>query len=216
MRVNPDGSAPAGAEKGPFFDVAGGNANLQVMYAYGVRNSYGMDFDPVTSKLWDTENGPSLNDEINVVEPAFNSGWETVMGKVGTPPALVQFGGVGTYSDPEFVWQKTVAPTAIHFLRGNGLGAAYLHACFVGDSNLGKLYRFPMNAGRTGFSLTGDLADGVLAIGESDAQVLAGTGFGGILNMTTGPDGNLYVVTYNTVYRVRSNATAVQDWELYR
>jgi Glucose / Sorbosone dehydrogenase len=34
-----------------------------------------MDFDPVTVKLWDAENGPSFGDEINLVEPGFNSGW---------------------------------------------------------------------------------------------------------------------------------------------
>ena len=39
-----------------------------------------MDFDPVTNKLWDTENGPAYGDEINLVEPGFNSGWESVQG----------------------------------------------------------------------------------------------------------------------------------------
>ena len=43
-------------------------------YAYGIRNSFGLDFDPVTGKLWDTENGPSFGDEINLIEPGFNSG----------------------------------------------------------------------------------------------------------------------------------------------
>ena len=28
----------------------------------------------------DTENGPASNDEINIVEPGFNSGWQTIMG----------------------------------------------------------------------------------------------------------------------------------------
>jgi glucose/arabinose dehydrogenase len=49
-------------------------------YAYGIRNSFGMDFDPVTGKLWDTENGPTSGDEINLVEPGFNSGWIKVWG----------------------------------------------------------------------------------------------------------------------------------------
>ena len=49
-------------------------------YAYGMRNSFGMDFDPVTGKLWDTENGPWWADEINIVEPGFNSGWKKVQG----------------------------------------------------------------------------------------------------------------------------------------
>jgi aldose sugar dehydrogenase len=39
-----------------------------------------MAFDPVTAKLWMTENGPDLYDEINLVEPGFNSGWNRLMG----------------------------------------------------------------------------------------------------------------------------------------
>ena len=42
-----------------------------------------MDFDPVTGNLWDTENGRDHSDEINRVEPGFNSGWEYVQGHVG-------------------------------------------------------------------------------------------------------------------------------------
>ena len=49
-------------------------------YAYGIRNSFGMDFDPLTGNLWDTENGPNYGDEINLVEPGFNSGWAQVQG----------------------------------------------------------------------------------------------------------------------------------------
>ena len=53
---------------------------LKLYYAYGIRNSFGMDFDPLTGNLWDTENGPEYGDEINLVEPGFNSGWNKVQG----------------------------------------------------------------------------------------------------------------------------------------
>ncbi len=53
---------------------------LNLYYAYGIRNSFGMDWDPVTGNLWDTENGPHYGDEINLVEPGFNSGWVSVQG----------------------------------------------------------------------------------------------------------------------------------------
>jgi aldose sugar dehydrogenase len=43
-------------------------------YAIGIRNSFGLAFDPVTGKLWETENGNDDFDEINLVEPGFNSG----------------------------------------------------------------------------------------------------------------------------------------------
>jgi hypothetical protein len=37
-----------------------------------------MDFDSVTGNLWDTENGPTFGDEINLVKPRFNSKWKKV------------------------------------------------------------------------------------------------------------------------------------------
>ena len=43
-----------------------------------------MDFDPVTGKLWDTENGPQFGDEINMIEPGFNSGSDMVYGYMGS------------------------------------------------------------------------------------------------------------------------------------
>jgi len=220
LRVNDDGSVPTGAERGPFYDVAGANDNLKILYAYGVRNSYGMDFDPVSGKLWDTENGPTTYDEINLVEPGFNSGWETVMGPSGGSfsKPLVQFGGVGTYSEPEFSWLQTVAPTAIHFARGNGLGAAYANSCFVGANNNGTLYNFKLNSARNGFNLSGDLTDLVLDPPDSTSQIVLGTGFGAITDIITGPDNKLYVLDYfSKVYQIKSTAPAcVSGWELYR
>jgi hypothetical protein len=39
-----------------------------------------IDFDPITGKLWDTENGVIFGDEIILVEPGFNSGWNKIDG----------------------------------------------------------------------------------------------------------------------------------------
>lgn len=55
--------------------LSGGGADLSKYYAYGVRNSFGFDFDPLTGILWDAEDGPADFDEINIVLPGFNSGW---------------------------------------------------------------------------------------------------------------------------------------------
>jgi glucose/arabinose dehydrogenase len=56
------------------------NRPLNMYYAYGIRNSFGLDFDPLTGNLWDTENGPEYGDEINLVELSFNSGWLKLVG----------------------------------------------------------------------------------------------------------------------------------------
>ena len=53
---------------------------LNMYYAYGIRNSFGIDTDHISGNLWDTENGPRFGDEINLVEPGLNSGWEKVQG----------------------------------------------------------------------------------------------------------------------------------------
>ena len=55
--------------------IIGSAPILNMYYAYGIKNIFGFDFDPVTGKMWDTENGPTFGDEINLVEPGFNSGW---------------------------------------------------------------------------------------------------------------------------------------------
>src|SRR5918995_2118124 len=53
---------------------------LNLYYAYGIRNSFGMDFDPLTGNLWITENGPDHSDEINLVKAGFNGGYDLIQG----------------------------------------------------------------------------------------------------------------------------------------
>src|SRR5919197_1925011 len=60
--------------------ILGNKYPLNMYYAYGIRNSFGIGFDPITKKLWDTEVGPAAQDEINLVQPGFNSGWRQIQG----------------------------------------------------------------------------------------------------------------------------------------
>lgn len=82
LRLNDDGTVP---EDNPFFDAGaeiGGEVgeNIQAIYVYGVRNSFGLAFEPTTGALWQTENGDDSFDEINVFDAADNSGWIQLMG----------------------------------------------------------------------------------------------------------------------------------------
>jgi len=82
VRLNDDGSTPA---DNPFFNAASGlngeaAANVKKIFAYGVRNSFGMAFDPIAGNLWTQENGDDAFDEINRVTPGFNGGWIQTMG----------------------------------------------------------------------------------------------------------------------------------------
>jgi glucose/arabinose dehydrogenase len=81
LRMTQDGKpvVDAVASKGEG-GIIGNEYPLNLYYAYGVKNSFGIDFDPVTGKLWLTENGPKYGDEINLAEPGFNSGSDKIFG----------------------------------------------------------------------------------------------------------------------------------------
>jgi glucose/arabinose dehydrogenase len=82
LRLNDDGTTPT---DNPFFNAATNltgeaAANVKKVFAYGIRNSFGMAFDPLSGQLWTQENGDDSFDEINRVVPAFNGGWIQMMG----------------------------------------------------------------------------------------------------------------------------------------
>jgi uncharacterized repeat protein (TIGR01451 family) len=84
LRLNDDGSTPS---DNPFFNVATSltgqaAANIKKLYAYGVRNGFGMAFDPLTGNLWDQENGDDAFDEMNRITAGSNNGWVALMGPV--------------------------------------------------------------------------------------------------------------------------------------
>ena len=88
VRLNDDGTTPT---DNPFYDVGaeiGGaaGANIQKIYAYGIRNSFGMNFDPLSGDLWQNENGDDTFSELNRVEPGWNSGWVQIMGPSSRVP----------------------------------------------------------------------------------------------------------------------------------
>jgi glucose/arabinose dehydrogenase len=163
--------------------------------------------------LWDTENGPGENDEINLVEPGFNSGWiqvqgmssilnnnkfdpENENGEDSASDSLVDFNGKGKYSDPEFVWSVTLGPTALIFLHSDKLGQQYQNDIFVGSIVTGNIYHFDLNQDRTQLVLTGELEDKIAEARETGEQdILFGEGFAGISDLEVGPDGYLYVVS---------------------
>ena len=205
LKLNPDGSGAANALHSS--DPAT-NLTLSRYYAYGVRNSFGLAIDPKTGSLWETENGPDVNDEINLVTPGFNSGWKQVTGPIDRSGKvlsdLVMLPGAH-YSDPLFTWHTTIGVTELEFLKSAKLGAQYENNLFVGDINNGNLYYFTVNQSRTGLDFTGmDKLTDFVADKPSELQpVIFGTGFDGITDIKTGPDGFLYVLSYaGDLYRI--------------
>jgi aldose sugar dehydrogenase len=205
-------------------------------YAYGIRNSFGMDFDPVTGKLWDTENGPNYGDEINLVEPGFNSGWGVVSGMSNLTNKLdpdKELAGClycstsagfldawinqylfgikrGIYSEPEFTWMNVVGPTAIKFFNSDRLGKQYENDIFVGDVIWGNLYHFELNENRDALALNGSLSDKLANSYDEINPVIFAHGFRGITDVDVGPDGYLYFITYYSdpaIYRIVPKGT---------
>jgi aldose sugar dehydrogenase len=204
-RITQDGKAVS-----PF--ILGDTEPLNKYYAYGIRNSFGLDFDPVTGKLWDTENGAGGGDEINLVEPGFNSGWARVQGiwninashpnSLGNIASLkneglVNFDGRGKYSAPEFTWSYGgVGVTAVKFFNSTKFGKQYENDMFVGDYHSGYLYHFDLSKERDKLILGGDLRDKVADSITELQKAIFGQGFGAITDIEVGPDGLLYVLTY--------------------
>ncbi len=181
-------------------------------FAMGIRNSFGLAVDPVTGNLWDTENGDDDFDEINLVQEKFNSGWIVIMGPA-TESELANLPGYEdyVYDDPEFSWEKNVAPTGLDFARFQEIHN-YDNSLFVGDCITGNLYKFELNENRDGFEFTSSfLQDNVVNKNETMDEIIIGTGFGCVTDIERGPDGFLYVVSLSegTIFRILPNVNTV-------
>jgi glucose/arabinose dehydrogenase len=208
LRITPDGSP---SRDNPFYNTSN-DVNMANYFAYGIRNSFGLALDPMTGNLWDTENGDTTYDEINLVKPGFNSGWTQIMGPIDrtnkTINDLVNFKG-SHYADPVFSWKETLGVTAIEFLNSSKLGEKYRNNIFVGDISSGSLYFFTLNDNRTGLifdtNQTG-LFDFVADNEKEGNNTIFGTGFGGITDIKTGPDGYLYILSFSgRIFRITPN-----------
>jgi len=193
--------------------ILGDEHPLDYYYAYGIRNSFGIDFDPLTGNLWDTENGPAYGDEINLVKPGFNSGYTPIQGiwshgvdpksnistwKIASPNSntLVDFDGRGNYSAPEFIWAETIGVTGIKFFHSDKFGEQYEEDVFIGSIVTGNIYHFDLNEDRTQLVLAGELEDKIAETRKTGTEdIVFGEGFAGISDLEVGPDGYLYVVS---------------------
>ena len=165
LRLNADGSTPT---DNPFYSAGaqfGGQAgrNIQKIFAYGVRNGFGLAVDPYSGNLWDSQNGEDSFDELNRLTRGANLGWIQMMGPSARYSQYRQIESTTSspqlrwpltrlaasssvavsrmlrlpgshYDDPEFSWRYPLSPTALGFLQGTALGSAYLGDLFVGFS----------------------------------------------------------------------------------
>ncbi|HET9674048.1 MAG TPA: PQQ-dependent sugar dehydrogenase [Gaiellaceae bacterium] len=125
LRLNDDGTTPT---DNPFFaagSAVGGEvgANIQKLFAYGVRNAFGFDFDPVSGALWEEQNGDDSFTEINRVESGQNLGWVQIMGPV---ERLAQFKSIETSPQFSGLQQLRWPPTNIADSPAEALGRLFM------------------------------------------------------------------------------------------
>jgi glucose/arabinose dehydrogenase len=174
LRMTPDGAIP---KDNPF---PGSYA-----FSYGHRNSFGLAFDPKTGDLWETENGPECNDEINRIIPGRNYGWGPSENCTGTAPGDTN--GDGPNPVPPQLWYATtLGLTGIAFCDGCGLGTAREGHLFFGSFNTGDIHEVTLNADRT------------KAVRDT-TPFNHGTF---VLSIERGPDGALYFSDGSGIYRL--------------
>jgi glucose/arabinose dehydrogenase len=200
--------------------ILGESMPLKLYYAYGIRNSFGLAFDPITGSLWDTENGPQEGDEINLIYPGFNSGWHKVYGFSSSPrnfdiDEMVTFDNKGKYNEPKMAWGGSTGLTSIIFLDSDQLGTEYRNDIFVGAVHSSRVYHFDLNSQRNDLVTPRTVVDRFIANSPTsvDKNVVFADKFGGITDLTVGPDGYLYVVSIGQgkVFRILPNSQFNSD-----
>jgi aldose sugar dehydrogenase len=155
VRLNDDGSAP---RDNPFYregQTLGGEVgeNLQKLFAYGVRNSFGMAFDPRTGALWEQENGDDSFSELNRVPAGMNSGWIQIM---GPSSRVAQFKEIET--SPQFTGLQQLRWPPANIADTPAQALARLHllpGAFFSEPELS--WKYEVGPGGIGFLSSDDL-----------------------------------------------------------
>jgi glucose/arabinose dehydrogenase len=174
LRMTPDGGVPS---DNPFHG--------SYVFSYGHRNSFGLAFDPETGDLWETENGPECNDEINRIIEGRNYGWGPSESCTGTSPRDTNLDGPHPVP-PLTYYEVTQGLTGIAFCDGCGLGTVREGDAFFGSFNTGDIHEIKLNAART-------------KIVRDTTPYNHGTF---VLSIERGPDGTLYFSDGSGIYRL--------------
>ena len=75
LRLNLDGTIP---DDNPFFNQTSGK--YRAIWAYGIRNPFGMVFEPENDRLWVTDVGQTSWEEVNIIQKGGNYGWPDAEG----------------------------------------------------------------------------------------------------------------------------------------
>jgi glucose/arabinose dehydrogenase len=156
--------------------VPDGNPFNNAVWSYGHRNPFGLARKPGTKKLWETENGPNCDDELNIIKKGRNYGWGGGY-NCGTA-------GVGPNpKPPEVRWSNVIVPTDLGWYHGKLKG---IRGLLGGDYTQGRIHHFVLNDKGT------DVKRDHVIYNGSDA----------IIDVAEGPGKWLYFLTTNAIKRV--------------
>lgn len=165
LRVSARGSIPAG------------NPFRGAVWSYGVRNPFGLAHKPGTKKLFETENGPECNDELNRIKKGRNYGW-------GPSESCPNTNNSGPNPKaPLRRWSSIIVPTDLTWYRGR-LNA--LHGLLMADYGRGRIHRFVMNS-------QGNRVRHDRIVYDSGSN---------IVDVSTGPGRWLYFLTGGSIMRI--------------
>ena len=158
------------------------------VWSYGHRNSFGFDFDPSTGIIWETENGPECNDELNRIVAGGNYAWgpHQTCSTPPRPPVNTNQDGPTPRRLPELWYGSTIGPTGIAFCRRCGLGRRAEGAAFFGSFNRGTVTRATLTDDRRAVA-----ASRVVLVHASH-----------VLSIETDPTGRLYFSDGGSIYRI--------------
>ncbi len=158
------------------------------VWAYGIRNTFGLAFNPLTGELYGSENGPTYGDEINRMIAGGNYGW----------PQWTGAPGVEGFEDAIYAWDEAgICPTGIVVYCGSAYPEEYLNDVFVGTCDPGRIRHFEMNdEGTDVFD-----EDPIWYVQPQD-ELSYDQAYMGVLDLDIGPDGLLWFSTAMGIYKV--------------
>lgn len=137
------------------------------VWSYGLRNSFGFTFDPRTNHLWETENGPECNDEVNRIVKGGNYAWGPNATCAGQAPENTNQDGPLPRILPAAFFAQVIAPTGAAFCEGCGLGPMVEGRLIFGDWNRGGIHAATLTPDRLGIesqTVILDRMQGILAV----------------------------------------------------
>ena len=167
--------------------VAAADPRDRLVFSYGHRNVQGVTVQPGTGQLFAAEHGPDIDDEVNLLRPGANYGWDPSRG-----------GTEDSYDEDVSMTDLARFPDAVPAVWSSGGSTeAICGAAFLEGSQWGSLEGLLAVAALKGSKLLLmrlDTDGSVTEVGQLPA--LDGT-HGRLRAVRSGPDGALYVTTDN-------------------